>query len=39
MLLVDDDDDDQNSRFMEQLQSIYCCRGRSGIFAPTELID
>jgi hypothetical protein len=47
MAIVSDDDDDddggagddQNSRFMEQLQNIYCYRDTSGTFVPTELID
>jgi len=32
-------DDDQNSRAVEQLQNIYCYRGRSGTFVPTDLTD
>jgi len=30
---------DQNSRAVEHPQNIYCYRGRSGTFVPTEIID
>jgi hypothetical protein len=40
MVLVndDDDDDERNSRFMGQMQNIYCYRDTSGTFVRTELI-